>query len=90
MRDERKIDRNSVISASEIGQYCYCSIAWYLQKQGFKPDSELLETGKKKHDELGQLINNTERKMVKSRILELIGYTVLFFSIILLIFEVLL
>ena len=90
MRDEKKIDRNSVISASEIGQYCYCSIAWYLQKQGFKPDSELLETGQKKHDELGQLINNTERKMVKSRILELIGYIVLFFSIVLLIFEVLL
>jgi len=90
MRDERKIDRNSVISASEIGQYCYCSIAWYLQKQGFKPDSELLETGQKKHDELGQLIYNAERKMVKSRILELIGYIVLFFSILLLIFEVLL
>ena len=90
MRDERKIDRNRVISAFEIGQYCYCSIAWYLQKQGFKPDSELLETGQKKHDELGYLINNVERKMEKSRILALIGYIILFVSIILLIFEVLL
>ncbi len=90
MRDERKIDRNSVISASEIGQYCYCSIAWYLQKQGFKPDSGLLEIGQKKHDELGQLINNTEKKMVNSRLFALIGYIVLFVSILLLIFEVLL
>ena len=90
MRNEEKIDRNNVISASEIGQYCYCSIAWHLQKQGFKPDSELLKTGQKKHDELGYLINNFERKMVKSRILALIGYIVLFVSIILLIFEVLL
>ena len=90
MRNEEKIDRNNVISASEIGQYYYCSIAWHLQKQGFKPDSELLETGQKKHDKLGYLINNIERKMVKSRILALIGYIVLFVSILILIFEVLL
>jgi ATP/ADP translocase len=89
MKNEGKIDRNSVISASEIGQYCYCSIAWYLQKRGFKPDSEMLETGQKRHDELGQLINKTERKMVKSRILAVIGYIVLFFSILIIIFEVL-
>ncbi len=90
MRNQGKIDNNSVISASEIGQYCYCSIAWYLQRQGIKPDSELLETGQKRHDELGKLINKAERKMVKSRILALIGYMVLFLSILILIFEVLL
>ena len=90
MKDERKINRNIVISASEIGQYCYCSIAWHLQKQGYKPNSESLNVGQKKHDELGQSINDAERKMVKSRILELIGYMVLFLSILLLIFEVLL
>lgn len=90
MRNEEKIDRNSVISASEIGQYCYCSIAWHLQRQGLKPDSEMLEEGQKKHDELGHLINKTERKMVKSSILAMIGYIILFVSILLLIFEVLL
>lgn len=90
MRNEGKTDRNSVISASEIGQYCYCSIAWYLQRQGFKPDSEMLKVGQKKHDELGYLINKTEGKMVKSRILAVIGYMVLFLSILILIFEVLL
>lgn len=88
MRNEGKIEKNSVISASEIGQYCFCSISWYLQKQGFKPNSELLEIGHKKHDEIGQLIKKTEIKIVKSKILALIGYIVLFLSIFILIFEV--
>ena len=88
MRNESKIEKNSVISASEIGQYCFCSISWYLQKQGFKPNSELLEIGQKKHDEIGQLINKTEIKIIKSKILALIGYIVLFLSIFILIFEV--
>lgn len=90
MRNEIKSERNIVLSASEIGQYCYCSIAWFLQKQGFKPDLELLKIGEKKHNDLGNLIKEIEVKMVKLKILELIGYIVLFFSIILLTFEVLL
>jgi hypothetical protein len=88
MRNEGKIDKNSVISASEIGQYCFCSISWYLQKQGFKPNSELLKRGEKKHYEIGRLIKKTEINMVKSKILALIGYIVLFLSIFILIFEV--
>ena len=89
MKNEGKIDKNTVISASEIGQYCYCSVSWNLQRQGLKPDSEMLEIGKKKHDELGQLINKTQRKMIKSKILAIIGYILLFFSILIFIFEVL-
>jgi ATP/ADP translocase len=90
MKNEEKIDKNTVISASEIGQYYYCSIAWHLQRKGFKPESELLEKGQKKHDELGRLINRTEKKMVKSRILAVMGYIILFFSILIFIFEVIL
>lgn len=89
MRNEGKRDRNNVISASEIGQFCYCSIAWHLQRQGLKPDSESLEKGQKKHDDLGQLMHRNERKIVKSKILATAGYIILFFSILLLIFEVL-
>ena len=90
MRNKIKSERNTVLSASEIGQYCYCSIAWFLQKQGFKSDSELLKIGQKKHDDLGQLIKEIEVKMIKSKILELIGYIVLFIGILIIIFEVLL
>ncbi len=88
MKNYVKGEKNSVISASEIGQYCFCSISWYLQKQGLKPNSELLEIGQKKHDELGELINKAEKEIVKLKILTFIGYFVLFFSILILIFEV--
>ncbi len=90
MINKKKIKRDEVISASEIGQFCYCSIAWYLQKQGFKPNSEFLEVGQKKHNELGQLIKKTELKTLKSKIIAVIGYIFLFFSIFLIFFEVLL
>ena len=90
MINDIKLDKNNVISASEIGQYCYCSISWYLQKQGFKPNSEFLDLGQEKHNELGRIIKNAERKMLKSRIIGVIGYIFLFFSILILIFEVLL
>ena len=90
MSNNRKINKNSVISASEIGQFSYCSIAWFLQKQGFKPDSDLLQIGKKKHFEIGNLINNAEKNLLKSKILAWIGYIILFFSILIFIFEVLL
>ena len=90
MRNEKKIKTDKVISASEIGQFCYCSIAWHLQKQGFKPNSEFLEAGQKKHNELGQLIKKTEVKTLTSKIIAFIGYIFLFFSIFLIFFEVLL
>jgi hypothetical protein len=45
-----------VISASEIGQYHFCSKAWHLQRCGYEPKSPMLEIGTKKHIELLQLL----------------------------------
>ncbi len=67
-------NKNSVISASEIGQYEYCSVAWFLQKKGYKPESVFLEKGLEKHKELGSTINKTERNLKKSSIFAITGY----------------
>ena len=43
-----------VLRASEIGQYVYCPMAWWLRRQGHEPDSVLLEQGKRAHEVLGK------------------------------------
>ena len=51
--DPRQSSTSSIIRASDIGQYCFCSIAWYLQKMGHRPDSEAIKRGTQEHHKLG-------------------------------------
>lgn len=81
---------NKIISASEIGQYHFCSIAWYLQKQGYQPQSPLLESGKKKHVEHGNVIDKVEKLSKRSKVVAITGYLLLALAIFLLFFEVIL
>lgn len=77
-----------IINASEIGQYCFCSIAWYLQKCGYKPKSPLLEIGIKKHEDLGKIIESTEKNNKKSEVIAIAGYLLLIFGLFIFVFEV--
>lgn len=82
-------DRNSnVISASEIGQYEYCSVGWLLQRNGYKPDSPDLKKGLEKHRDLGRIINKTEKIQKKSNIFAKIGYILLVIAALMLLIEV--
>ena len=56
---QTKIKGGNLLNASEIGQYHFCSIAWYLQRHGYEPQSELLELGTKKHIDLGNIVDST-------------------------------
>jgi hypothetical protein len=87
-RKKAKISYSDIISASEIGQYYFCSNAWYLQKCGYKPISPQLEVGIKKHKELGEIIDSTERDIEKSNIYALIGILLFIISLTILFFEV--
>ena len=77
-----------IISASEIGQYYFCSMAWHLQKCGYKPQSVMLDIGSKKHKELGRIIDHTQRNTKKSKIFAVVGYLLLAVSILFFLFEV--
>jgi hypothetical protein len=79
-----------VISASEIGQYHYCSMAWYLQKCGYEPKSPALDNGIKKHVQLGEIIDYTQTNIKKSKLLAVIGYLLLAIVILIVTFEVIL
>lgn len=79
-----------IISASEIGQYNYCSVSWFLQRCGYEPLSESLELGAKAHIELGNILDYTKLNIKKSKILSYIGYTLLIIGILFFLYEVIL
>ena len=80
----------NIISASEIGRYHYCSIAWYLQKCGYEPKSPMLDIGAKKHVELGRIIDHTQTNIRRSRAFAIAGYLLLILGVLILLFGVIL
>ena len=82
------LKKSEIITASEIGQYHYCSMAWYLQKCGYEPKSPLLDVGIKKHAKLGEIIDDTQINIKKSRVLASVGYLMLMAAVLIIIFEV--
>ena len=85
-----KLNKKNIISASEIGQYVYCSISWYLQRCGCQPDSLLLDLGKKTHINLGNEIDNINFNIKKSKRYAILGYLFLTISFIGFLYEVIL
>jgi len=86
---KRNLSKNfEIISASEIGQYQFCSISWFLQKCGYKPESSMLSIGLKKHTKLGEIIDFTQSNIKKSKLLSYIGYLILIISVLIFLAEV--
>ena len=81
---------SDIIKASEIGQYCFCSISWFLQKCGYKPISPMIEIGIKKHKELGKIIELSQKSSKKSKALAVAGYLILLFGLFIILSEVVL
>jgi hypothetical protein len=91
MMGQKKIQLSKkVISASEIGQYNYCSVAWFLQRCGYEPKSKSLDVGVKAHIELGTILDYTKQNTTKSKILSYIGYILLIIGLLFFLFEVVL
>ena len=86
--EKTHFNKSDIIRASEIGQYQYCSISWKLQKNGYRPNSLYLKKGIKNHISHGKIIDYTNEKLKKSKILNLIAYLLLFFSLFIIVFEV--
>jgi hypothetical protein len=84
------LKREDVITASEIGQFVYCSMSWYLQRHGFKPLSSSLEVGEKAHVDLGKVIDDIEQDMKRAKRYRAVSCLFLICAIIIVIFEVIL
>lgn len=90
MQDKKRFSSKEVISASEIGQYHFCSMSWYLQKMGYKPVSTSLKTGIVKHNKHAKILSRSKRVNQLSIAAAITGYLILFLSLLFLFFEVIL
>ena len=82
--------RNKILSASEIGQYVYCSQSWYLQRCGYEPDSPALQPGKTHHRALGNTLDIVQKDTRKASRLAILGCVMLLIATFLIIYEVIL
>ena len=82
--------KTDVLNASEIGQYHFCSMAWYLQRQGYEPKSPLLEVGTEKHMLLGKAVDQVQSDTRRAKVLSIVGYLLLIAVILIFLFGVIL
>jgi len=84
----KKQGKSTLFTASEIGQYHFCPISWFLQKHGFTPASHLLQKGKTTHQHLESIVKKVDRKKQHTKIILLVTLFFFFLGILLYFIEV--
>jgi CRISPR/Cas system-associated exonuclease Cas4 (RecB family) len=74
---------NEAISASEISQYVYCPVSWYLKRKGVPPQSSGLKRGIDMHANAGGRLALLERKERAAGLFRLLGYFTAFAALLL-------
>jgi CRISPR/Cas system-associated exonuclease Cas4 (RecB family) len=69
---KRKND-SKAISASEISQYVYCPVSWYMKRSGVQPQSFGLKRGIDAHEEAGSRLILLERRERAAGMFRLLG-----------------
>lgn len=70
-----------ILKASEIGQFIYCPVAWHLQRQGHKGESQALDMGLEEHSDLGGQIDSVTEEEKKSRVFLFVGLGLIVISV---------
>lgn len=83
MMDKRP-NNSDVITASEIAQYAYCPVSWYLKRSGCQPNTPGMVAGMEKHSKVGEKISMVNRKEMASRHLGWLGFLALIVSLLVL------
>ena len=80
-----RLTSKPILKASEVEQFSYCSVAWHLERQGYKPESPALQRGLEEHADLGGKIDSLSKAERTSKRLSYVGYTLLLLAIFVLI-----
>lgn len=71
---ELKTKGSDVISASEIGNYTYCSISWGFYRSGYgQRDNPKMVEGRRNHANLGRIIARVQARQQMARRLTYLG-----------------
>jgi CRISPR/Cas system-associated exonuclease Cas4 (RecB family) len=65
---------SSDITASEISQYAYCPVSWYLKRSGIPPHSDGLKRGRDEHEKAGSRLALLSRQETAASIFRLLAY----------------
>lgn len=87
-RKKNRFNASRVLTASEIGQYHYCPVAWYLKRCGFEPESPALKEGINHHKEVGENIAHLPAQQHRSNIIQKIAILLILISILILLLGV--
>ncbi len=87
MAEQRRKQR-MVIRASEIAQYLFCPMSWYLSRKGYTPDEQVFAKGVQVHHRHAQVISHLERGQQWAKRLLLLGSFLLLIGALLIIVEV--
>ena len=72
-----QLNRQHVISASEVGEYAYCAKAWYLKRCGAEAEGEQLAAGTAFHTRHGTEVARAARLKRASTALALLAVLLL-------------
>ena len=64
---------SKAITASEISQYVYCPVSWYLRRSGVQPQSAGLKRGIGEHKKAGSRLVLLERREREAGIFRWLG-----------------
>lgn len=73
----KKGEKKDIITASEISQYVYCPIAWYLSRCGSMPESPSLGRGTDEHVNVGRIMSQLQCQERSLGILRFLEYMML-------------
>lgn len=71
---DKRPNNSNVITASEIAEYVYCPISWYLKRSGCNPDTPGMAAGLEKHVEVGERLSLIRKKETASRRFNWLGF----------------
>lgn len=86
--NKKNFDTSPIIRSSEIGQYLYCSMAWYLQRCGYQPQSKQLDEGTQKHISYGDSIDTIHHQKKRFSSYALLSIIFFVLALILIVLEV--
>jgi hypothetical protein len=81
---DKRTNNSDVITASEIAQYAYCPISWYLKRSGSRPNTPGMVAGIREHAKVGAKIALVQRKEMDSRHFALLGFLALIIALLIL------
>ena len=66
-----------IIASSEIGEYVYCPVGWYLHRTGHAPQSARIVQGTLAHFDMGLKVKKASQLKALSKIFKYLGLVIL-------------